>query len=106
MYYKCKTNKHTHTHAQTHLSEYFESKKPGTESEKFIMVMRQSPKAVEILVLDFFNCDGQGIYSLWLSQIAETILRKENKARGVMLPDLRQSYRNQSSMVLAQKTDT
>ena len=36
-------------------------------------------------------------------QIAKTILRKKNGARGINLPNLRQSYSHQDSMVLAQK---
>ena len=57
------------------------------ESEKFIIVIRKSFKAVEILLLDFYNCDGRGIYSLLLPEISKTMLRKKHKAGGVMLTD-------------------
>ena len=50
-------------------------------------MIRKSFKAVEILVLNFYNCDGQGICSLWLPVIAKTMLRKKNKTGGVMLTD-------------------
>ena len=50
-------------------------------------MIRKSFKAVKILVFDFYNCDGQGIYSLWLPEIAKTILRKKHKAGGGMLTD-------------------
>ena len=50
-------------------------------------MIRKSFKAVKILVFDFYNGDGQGIYSLWLPEIAKTILRKKHKAGGGMLTD-------------------
>ena len=36
-------------------------------------------------------------------QIAKASLRKKNRARKIRLPDFKQSYSNQNSMVLAQK---
>lgn len=64
----------------THPLEYF-AIKVIAESEKFIIVIRKSFKAVKILVFYFYiivwsNIDFEG-------QFAQTILRKKHKAGGV-----------------------
>ena len=56
-------------------------------------MIRKSFKAVKILVFDFYNCDGQGIYSLWLPEIAKTILRKQNRAGDFTVPGFRPNYK-------------
>lgn len=69
-------------------------------------MIRKSFKAVKILVFDFYNCDGQGIYSLWLARNCQNNnIEKKAQAGGVMLTD-KTKLQESNSMVLAQETDT